>query len=90
MSHRTKLGIVESTVRTGEAVDLFRDYDTKTYRLFTYEGHRTVKVGGHTGHQFDTCSNCDFSIDDLKALAALIQRAIDTHEPWPNYDVEEP
>lgn len=83
MSDRVCLGKVKSSVITGDAVDVYRDNDTRSYRLFAYEGHRDVPIfGGHVGWQFDDCTRCELSFTDLKALADILNRAVEQHTPF--------
>lgn len=89
MSNRRHLGKVKSVDATPmryDCIEVYKDFDSKTYRVFIVNGERPVSVGPHSGFQMDTCLNLDLSIEGLRELAALIQGAIDTHEPWPNYD----
>jgi hypothetical protein len=89
MSDRTCLGHVNSSVIAGDALDLYRDNESKSYRLFTYDGHRDVTIlGRYTGHQFDDCTRCELSFDDLQSLKRILDRAVESHQPWPDYSEE--
>lgn len=77
------LATMASDVEEGDRIELYRDNDTRTYRVFCYEGDEPVIYHGREmGSRFRACANCDLSIDGLKALAEAIQKAIDAHTPW--------
>jgi len=85
VSWRERLFETRSSVVPGDVVQLFRDNDTRTYRVFTVKGYRNVKIiGSHSGgYTMDSCKNCDFSIEDFRELAAALNKAVTEHEPWP-------
>ena len=83
MSWRERIADIDSTVDVGDNVMLFRDNDTKSYRLFVHTGKTPVTVGTHTAYQFKSSENCDLSFDDLKALARALADAVANHSDWP-------
>jgi hypothetical protein len=91
MSWREHWPDVKSSVEPGDAITGCRDNDTRTYRLFVMKGYREVVIDGHggrVGYQFDSCECCDLSLEDLRALSAVLERAIATHQPWLETDDE--
>lgn len=85
MSWRELLGHVDSTQEPGEVVHLFKDYDTKTYRMFVYSGYRVVHPSGG-GFQFDDCQKCELTVENLAELGEIIADALKNHTPWPDLD----
>ena len=86
MSWREHWEQVYSSVELGDVISGCRDNDTKTYRLFCNKGWKNVKIGSGNGYQIESCECCDLSLDDLKSLVAVLNKAIAEHEPWPDYD----
>lgn len=72
---------VRSSVKPGDVITGCRDNYTRTYRLFVNKGWMDVQVGRAQAYQFDSC--CDLSIEDLRALSAMLQKVIAEHQPWP-------
>lgn len=64
-------------------LQLFRDNDTKTYRVFTSEGVTDCPNGGYT---LDRCSCVDLTHEELAALAQQLTTIAATHTPWPDED----
>lgn len=83
MSWREHWPDVRSSVELGDVISGCRDNDSRTYRLFVNKGWRDVQIGGHTGHQMDSCECCDLSIEDLRELSAVLEKVIAKHQPWP-------
>lgn len=88
MSWREHWETVRSSIVAGDVISGCRDNDTRTYRLFCNKGWKDVQIPGSRGkaHQFESCECVDLSLDDMKALAAVINKAIAEHKPWPEYD----
>jgi hypothetical protein len=84
MSWREHWPEVRSSVNAGDVISGCRDNDTCTYRLFVNKGWRDVKIGMTRGHQIESCECCDLSIEDLRALVTVLEKAIAEHEPWPD------
>lgn len=84
MSWREHWDEVRSSVVEGDVISGCRDNDTGTYRLFCNKGWKDVNLGHHFAHTFDSCECCDLSLDDLKRLVAVLNKAISEHEPWPD------
>jgi hypothetical protein len=78
MSDRCKLFEIRSSAVKGNAINVFRDNDTRTYRLFACKG-LVVRNGGYS---FDDCECCDLSVEDLRVLYVGIGKALGDHEPW--------
>lgn len=85
MSWREHWEPVRSSVEPGDVISGCRDNDTRTYRLFTNKGWLDVETVGY-GITSSEC--CDLSVDDLKALVAVLQKAIDEHKPWTDLEEE--
>lgn len=81
MSWREHWPNVKSSVVPGDVISGCRDNETCTYRLFVNKGWRYVGAG--KGYQVESCECCDLSLDDLRALAVIVQKAIDEHKTWP-------
>lgn len=88
MSSREHWPNVVSSVVDGDAITFCRDNDTKSYRLFVHKGFRYVDVGHHKGkaYQMESCLCADLSVENLKALSETLQRVVEAHQPWPEYD----
>ena len=86
MSWREHWAPVRSSVEPGDVISGCRDNETRTYRLFVNKGWRDVRIGAGDAHQIDTCECCDLSLDDLRALVSVLQKAVNEHEPWPDLD----
>lgn len=91
MSDRRCLVEVVSTAKGNEdqSVEVYRDNDTKTYRVFTYKGRKEVPVLGRIGHTLDDCLCADISFDDLVTLSAALQAAVRDHTEWCDYSDDE-
>lgn len=89
MSWREHWQEVRSSVAPGDVISGCRDNDSRSYRLFANKGWRDVRIGSAIGHQFDSCECCDLSVEDLRALVAVLERAIAEHRPWPNLQSDE-
>lgn len=84
MSWREHWDEVRSSVVAGDVISGCRDNDTHTYRLFCHKGWQDVQLAGRAmGHRSESCECCDLSLDDLKALVAVLNKAIAEHQPWP-------
>lgn len=83
MSSREHWPTVKSSVVPGDVISGCRDNDTRTYRLFVNKGWQDVKIAGVEGHQIESCECCDLSLEDLQALAGVVEQAIAKHKPWP-------
>lgn len=82
MSWREHWPAVKSSVEPGDVISGCRDNDTRTYRLFVNKGWRDVRVGNGIGHTLDDCLCCDLSIEDVRALNAVLEQAIANYKPW--------
>jgi hypothetical protein len=84
MSWRQHWKHVKSSVVEGDVISGCRDNDTGTYRLFV---NKEWEESGN-GHHSKSCECCDLSIEDLRELSAVIQKAISEHKPWPGPETE--
>ncbi len=90
MSWREHWDEVRSSVRPGDVISGCRDNDTRTYRLFCNKGWEDVQYNGRAmGHRMESCECVDLSLDDMKALVAVLNKAITNHEPWPGPEYDE-
>ena len=86
MSWREHWEPVKSAVVSGDVISGCRDNDTRTYRLFVNKGWVDVDIFHHPAHTIEDCECCDLSIDNLRALVAVLQKAVDEHTEWPDND----
>jgi hypothetical protein len=79
MSDRKQYPDVKSSVVKGDVISLFRDNDTRTYRLFVSKEWKEIPPNKFS---FDRCECCDLSLEDLRQLSARIDEIVLAHEEW--------
>jgi hypothetical protein len=73
-----------ATASAGEYVEVCRDCESKSYRLFLYCDGPSFR--GITSSVVNERGCVDMSVEQLRELARQLLKAADAHEPWPDYD----
>jgi hypothetical protein len=87
MSWRDKLLERRQTVGRdagSRGLDVFKDYESRTYRIFTKEG---IDDSGR-GQSVSSCACVDLTIEEFRSLVIELGEIATKHKPWPANDDE--